>query len=57
MDVHRISDSCGYSVPLMDLRAERDLLDSWADNRGPDGLARYRAKRNVVSLDGLPGMR
>ncbi|MCA1705594.1 MAG: pyridoxamine 5'-phosphate oxidase family protein, partial [Actinobacteria bacterium] len=56
VDVHRISDSCGYSVPLMDLRAERDLLDSWSDNRGSDDLARYQAKRNAVSLDGLPGM-
>ena len=56
VDVHRISDSCGYGVPLMDLRAERDLLDSWSDNKGPDGVARYRTKRNAVSLDGLPGM-
>ena len=56
VDVHRISDSCGYGVPLMDLRAERDVLDSWSDNRGPDGLARYQTERNAVSLDGLPGM-
>ena len=56
VDVHRISDSCGYGVPLMDLRAERDLLDSWMDNKGPDGVVRYQAKRNAVSLDGLPGM-
>ncbi|MDQ4092037.1 MAG: pyridoxamine 5'-phosphate oxidase family protein [Actinomycetota bacterium] len=56
VDVHRISDSCGYGVPLMDLRAERDVLDSWSDNKGPDGLARWHAERNAVSLDGLPGM-
>lgn len=56
VDVQRISDSCGYGIPLMELRAERDVLDSWAANRGPDGLARYQAERNAVSLDGLPGM-
>lgn len=56
VDVHRISDSCGYGVPLMDLRADRDLLDSWSGNKGPDGVVRYQAKRNAVSLDGLPGM-
>ncbi|MGH3754064.1 MAG: pyridoxamine 5'-phosphate oxidase family protein [Pseudonocardiaceae bacterium] len=56
VDVHRVSDACGFGVPLMDLRAERDLLDSWAANRGPDGVARYHAERNAVSLDGLPGM-
>ncbi|MGH3793843.1 MAG: pyridoxamine 5'-phosphate oxidase family protein [Pseudonocardiaceae bacterium] len=56
VDVHRISDSCGYSVPLMDLRAERDVLDSWSANKGPAGLARYQAERNAASLDGLPGL-
>jgi len=56
VDVHRISDACGHGVPLMDLRAERDVLDSWTANRGPDGLARYHAERNAVSLDGLPGL-
>jgi hypothetical protein len=56
VDVHRISDSCGFAVPLMDLRAERALLDSWSDNKGPDGVARYHVERNAVSLDGLPGM-
>ncbi|HEY2766505.1 MAG TPA: pyridoxamine 5'-phosphate oxidase family protein [Pseudonocardiaceae bacterium] len=56
VDVHRISDSCGYGVPLMDLRAERDVLDSWSANKGPDGLVRYHTERNAVSLDGLPGL-
>ncbi|MFN2496193.1 MAG: pyridoxamine 5'-phosphate oxidase family protein [Pseudonocardiaceae bacterium] len=56
VDVHRISDACGRGVPLMGLRAERDLLDSWSANRGPDGLVRYRRERNAVSLDGLPGL-
>ncbi|MGH3938230.1 MAG: pyridoxamine 5'-phosphate oxidase family protein [Pseudonocardiaceae bacterium] len=54
--VHRISDACGYGVPLLDLRTDRKLIDSWSANKGPDGLARYRAERNVVSLDGLPGL-
>jgi hypothetical protein len=56
VDVHRISDACGSGVPLLELRADRDLLDSWSANRGPDGLARYRVERNAVSLDGLPGL-
>lgn len=56
VDVARISDSCGYGVPLMELRAERDVLDSMFTRRGPDGLARYHAERNAASLDGLPGL-
>lgn len=56
VDVERISDSCGYGVPVMDLIGERDLLRLGAVKRGPDGLAAYRAERNATSIDGLPGM-
>jgi Pyridoxamine 5'-phosphate oxidase len=56
VDVARISDSCGYAVPRMELVEERDILDSWAETRGPEKLAVYRATRNVESLDGLPGV-
>ena len=56
VDVERVSDSCGFGVPVMELVEERDLLRPSAENRGPDGLSEYRATRNAVSLDGLPGM-
>jgi hypothetical protein len=56
VDVDRVSDSCGYGVPVMDLVGERDLLDLTARKRGPEGLAAYRAERNAVSIDGLPGL-
>ncbi len=55
VDVDRIQDACGYGVPLMDYRADRDQLDRFAASKGDDGLAEYRADRNAVSLDGLPG--
>jgi len=57
VDVTRVSDSCGFAVPKMALVEERDVLDSWARNRGPDKLVEYRAARNAVSLDGLPALR
>jgi hypothetical protein len=56
VDVDRVSDSCGFGVPQMDLVGERDLLRLGAERRGPDGLAAYRAEKNAVSLDGLPGL-
>jgi hypothetical protein len=56
VEVSRIADSCGYGVPLMSFQADRDRLDEWAQNRGPEGLVRYRAEKNAVSLDGLPGL-
>ena len=56
IDVDRIADSCGYAVPRMDYIADRDVLDLWSEKKGPEGLVAYRAERNAVSLDGLPGL-
>jgi hypothetical protein len=56
VDVTRVSDSCGYGVPVMELVGERDLMRLWAEKKGPDGLTAYRADRNAVSIDGLPGL-
>jgi len=56
VDVTRVADSCGYAVPRMDMVEERGYLDSWAEARGPQKLARYRAERNATSLNGLPGL-
>src|SRR5262245_12527998 len=51
----RISDSCGFGVPLMEYRGERSQMDAWADRLGPERLAAYRREHDV-SLDGLPGL-
>jgi hypothetical protein len=50
----RVSDSCGYSVPLYSYEGQRSKLIEWADHRGPDGLVEYRNKKNARSIDGLP---
>ncbi|HET9733063.1 MAG TPA: pyridoxamine 5'-phosphate oxidase family protein [Acidimicrobiales bacterium] len=54
--VDRISDSCGYGVPLMEFKGHRRQLDEWATRRGPDGVASYWADKNSASVDGLPGL-
>lgn len=54
VEVDRVSDSCGYAVPLMDYRAERDLLLSSHARRTADDLVAYRTTRNAASIDGLP---
>ncbi|HUZ09805.1 MAG TPA: pyridoxamine 5'-phosphate oxidase family protein [Acidimicrobiales bacterium] len=56
VDVMRISDSCGYGVPVMTFEHHRENLDHWAETKGPDGLVTYRADKNTVSVDGLPGL-
>ncbi len=52
----RISDSCGYGVPLYDYKGERDQLQRWADRKGEDGVEQYRRDNNAESLDGLPSL-
>jgi hypothetical protein len=53
VDITRIQTSCGFGVPLMEFRAQRDELDAWTHKKG-DALPTYRAERNRVSIDGLP---
>jgi hypothetical protein len=52
----RISDSCGYSVPLYEIGGHRSKLVEWAAHRGAEGLTAYRAEKNATSIDGLPGL-
>jgi hypothetical protein len=54
VDVERVSDSCGWGVPLFDHAGERDLLPAYMDGKGVEGRARYRREKNRVSTDGLP---
>jgi hypothetical protein len=56
VDVKRVSDSCGYGMPVMELAGERDLLRLTAEKKGPEGMASYRAMNNTTSIDGLPGL-
>jgi hypothetical protein len=56
VDVTRISDSCGFGVPLMELVGQRPILPDWAARKGSEGITDYQAARNRVSVDGLPGL-
>lgn len=54
LDVDLVQTSCGYGVPLYDHVTQRDLMDSWATKKGPEGLRTYQQEHNLVSIDGLP---
>jgi hypothetical protein len=56
VEVDRIADSCGFSVPLMDFVADRDVLDRSQERREPQYFDQYAATRNAVSIDGLPAL-
>lgn len=53
---HRISDSCGFGVPLYEFKQDRPQLVAWAEKKGPRGVAEFQRKHNMKSLDGLPGI-
>jgi hypothetical protein len=56
VDLHRIADSCGYAVPVMEVTKERDVLDRYNEKKSAAELAAYRAEKNAVSIDGLPAL-
>ena len=54
--VSRISTSCGYAVPFMNYKAERETLDRWTKSKGPEGVRAYQREKNKTSIDGLPAL-
>lgn len=56
VDLSRVSDSCGYGVPLMEFKEHRKTMDEWSGRKGPEGIHAYWAEKNVASIDGLPGL-
>lgn len=53
----RISDSCGFGIPLFEYAGERTQLPAWAAHQGPEGILQYQQEVNLHSIDGLPGLR
>ena len=54
--LRRVSDSCGYGVPLMALEGHRPTMDQWSARKGRDGVRQYWAEKNVTSIDGISGI-
>lgn len=53
MAVDLVQTSCGFAVPEYRYEAQRDILDTWAEKRGKDGIRDYWRDRNAVSMDGF----
>jgi len=56
IDVRRISDSCGYGVPLMQFERHRPTMDQWSARKGTDGIRTYWSEKNASSIDNLNGL-
>jgi Pyridoxamine 5'-phosphate oxidase len=57
IELDRISDSCGYAVPVLRFERERSQYAAWAEKKSEAGLAKYMREKNAISIDGLPAMR
>jgi hypothetical protein len=55
--VDRVSSSCGFGVPLMEVVGPRTELPEWTKRKGEAKLAAYRTRKNAESIDGLPGLK
>jgi len=56
INIARVTNSCGFGVPLYEFGSERPQLGAWAHRKTPEELERYKADKNRVSVDGLPGL-
>lgn len=56
VEVDRVQDSCGYAVPYMEYREDRDRLTATWAHKEPAAAATYWAAKNPRSIDGLPAM-
>ena len=56
-DVHRISDSCGWGVPLYEYVGQRMQLSRFVENYTPEDWAQKVYASNHTSIDGLVGVR
>ncbi len=53
MKVDMVQTSCGFAVPFMEYKGERDTLEVWTDKKGESGVKDYWKERNSQSLDGI----
>ena len=54
LEVESAQTSCGFAVPVYELREERQRLVEWTLSKGEDGIRDYRREKNQISIDGLP---
>jgi hypothetical protein len=55
-EINRISDSCGFAVPILEFKEDRDILKKSHSAKGELELQEYRRRKNSLSLDGLAGL-
>lgn len=54
--LHRIADSCGWTVPMFEYVGMRDYYEKHAARLGPEGIREAQLEVNMRSIDGLTGL-
>jgi hypothetical protein len=52
----RISDSCGFGVPVMEFKNHRKQLRTYCERNGEEKLNDYKMSHNANSIDGISGV-
>ncbi|WP_417319682.1 pyridoxamine 5'-phosphate oxidase family protein [Emcibacter sp.] len=53
-EIDSVQTSCGYGVPVMELKEERDTLENWSNRKSDQEILNYQREKNLKSIDGLP---
>jgi hypothetical protein len=56
VDVERISDSCGFGVPLYEYQGQRRTSPDGQRKSGKEKMRAYFKRNNPQSIDALPGL-
>lgn len=54
LHIESLQTSCGFGVPVFQLKAERTKLVEWAERKSENGINAYWREKNKTSIDGLP---
>jgi hypothetical protein len=53
LDIDLVQTSCGFSVPFMDFKEERGMLNAWSEKQGKARIEAYWQEKNTKSIDGF----
>lgn len=53
LHIDLVQTSCGFGVPFMDYRGERETLTTWAEKKGASGIKEYWKDKNQKTIDGF----
>jgi hypothetical protein len=53
LHIDLVQTSCGYAVPIMEYKEDRDTLTNWAEKQGEERIKNYWEEKNMKSIDGF----